>query len=153
MTRGSFVLTQKSKQTSDSKRASGCKTLARVALRPPRARNSLRDEAASINYSFKSHTSDLHAEKAATAHATSQLSEQPCCGCVLRARALPRSSTAVPEWAAAGATALGAEAETALEETALVETGAAAGTANGDDETARLPKMRRRAGSRGSTTP
>ena len=153
MTRGSFVLTQKSKQTSDSKRASGCKTLARVALRPPRARNSLRDEAASINYSFKSHTSDLHAEKAAAAHATSQLSEQPCCGCVLRARALPRNSAAVPEWAAAAATARAAEVETALEETARDATGAAVGTAKDVGETARLHKTHRQDGFPDNMTP
>ena len=59
----------------------------------------------------------------------------------------------MPEWAAAGATALGAEVETALEETALVETGAAAGTANGDEETARLPKMRRQDGFQDNMTP
>ena len=65
---------------------------------------------------------------------------------------LPRNSAAVPEWAAAAATALGAEAETGLEETARGATGAAAETANEDEETARRHKMRARAGSRGSTT-
>ena len=70
--RGGFVWVRSSRTCRGKRdRASGCKTLARVALRPPRARNSLRDEAASINYSFKSHTSDLHAEKAAAAHANS----------------------------------------------------------------------------------
>ena len=72
---------------------------------------------------------------------------------MLRARAPPRNSAAVPEWAAAAATALGAEAETALEETARDETGAAAETAKGDDETARRHKTLQQDGSRGSTTP
>ena len=94
----------------------------------------------------------LHAEKAAAAHATSQLSEQPCCGCVLRARALPRNSAAVPEWAAAAATARAAEVETALEETARGETGAAAGTAKDVGETARRHKTHQQDGSRASTT-
>ena len=83
----------------------------------------------------------------------SQLSKQPCCGCVLRARALPRNSAAVPEWAAAGATARAADLETALEETALVETAVGVGTANEDDETARRHKTLQQDGSRGSTTP
>ena len=52
----------------------------------------------------------------------------------------------MPEWAAAGATEVAADLETALEETARDETGAAAETAKGDDETARLPKMRRQDG-------
>jgi len=82
----------------------------------------------------------------------SQLSKQPCCGCVLQARALPRNSAAVAEWAAAAATARAAEVETALEETARDETGAAAETAKGDDETARRHKTLQQDGSRGSTT-
>ena len=66
---------------------------------------------------------------------------------------MPRTSTAVPQWAAAAATARGADLETALEETALVETGAAAETANEDEGTARRHKMPQQDGSRGSTTP
>ena len=58
----------------------------------------------------------------------------------------------MPEWAAAGATEVAADLETALEETARGETGAAVGTAKDVGGTARLRKMRRRAGSRGSTT-
>ena len=71
---------------------------------------------------------------------------------MFQARALPRNSAAVPEWAAAGATARAADLETALEETARDETGAAAETAKGDDETARRHKTLQQDGSRGSTT-
>ena len=59
----------------------------------------------------------------------------------------------MPQWAAAAATEVAADLETGLEETARDETGAAAETAKDVGETARLPKMRARAGSRGSTTP
>ena len=83
----------------------------------------------------------------------SQLSKQPCCGCVLHARAVPRSSTAVPEWAAAGATAQGAEAETGVEETALVETAVEVGTAKDVGGTARRPKTRLQDGFPDNMTP
>ena len=72
---------------------------------------------------------------------------------MLQARALPRNSAAVPEWAAAAATARAADLETALDETALVETGAAAETAKDVGGTARLPKMRRQDGFPDNTTP
>lgn len=68
------------------------------------------------------------------------------------ARAVPRNSAAVPQWAAEEETARAADLETALEGTARDATGAAAGTAKGDEGTARLPKMHRQDGSRGSTT-
>ena len=86
-------------------------------------------------------------------HGNVQLPEQPCCGCVLRARALPRNSAAVPEWAAAGATARAADLGTALEETARDATGAAAATAKGDEETARLHKTHQQDGFPDNMTP
>ena len=135
-------------------RASGSKTLgipSKIALRDARARKGCSAAILLYNISFQSRLIGLHGELFRGAR-YSQLSE-PCCGCVLQARALPRNSAAVPEWAAAGATARAADLETALDETALVETGAAVGTAKGDDETARRPKMPQQDGSRGSTTP
>ena len=66
---------------------------------------------------------------------------------------MPRSSTAVPEWAAAGATARAAEVETALEEIARDATGAAVGTAKDVGETARRHKMPQQDGFPDNTTP
>ena len=59
----------------------------------------------------------------------------------------------MPEWAAAAATARAADLETALEETARGETGAGVGTANEDEETARLPKTHRQDGFPDNMTP
>ena len=69
------------------------------------------------------------------------------------ARAVPRNSAAVPQWAAEEETARGADLETALEETARDATAVEVGTAKGDEETARLHKTHQQDGFPDNMTP